>query len=126
MAHYAILENYYNKVIEVFVGKDEGEDGIDWEKHYSDHLGKVVKRTSYNTRANVHLSGGTPFRKNYAGKGYTYDYMRDAFLPPKPYPSWILDENTGQWVAPIPMPPTDQYDWDEQNQIWIPVTNGIS
>ena len=77
-------------------------------------------QTSYNTRAGVHLLGGTPLRKNYAGIGYTYDSQRDAFIPPKPFASWTLNEETCQWDSPIPYPTTgDIYVWDEATQNWI-------
>lgn len=103
MAHYAFL-NENNIVTEVIVGKDEGENGIDWEQHYGNFRGQVCKRTSYNTLAGVHKEGGTPYRKNYAGIGYTYDEGRDAFIPPKPHTSWIVNEETCCWEAPIPKP----------------------
>lgn len=90
MAHYAVLDAD-NTVVFVFVGRDEHEDGIDWEQYYG------AKRTSYNTVGNVHLHGGTPFRKNYAGIGYVYDPIRDAFIPPKPHQSAVLDEDTCLW-----------------------------
>ncbi len=79
-------------------------------------------QTSYNTRGGVHTLGGTPLRKNYAGIGYKYDADRDAFIPPKPYASWILDDFTCQWQAPTPMP-TDgkKYLWNEDQQNWIEV-----
>ena len=79
----------------------------------------VCKQTSYNTKAGVHLLGGTPFRKNYAGDGYTYDQTRDAFIPPKPFNSWILNEDTCQWEAPVVKPDDGQiYNWNETNQTW--------
>lgn len=117
MAHYAFLDES-NIVTEVIVGKDEGEKGIDWEVHYGNFRGQVCKRTSYNTQGGVHTSGGTPFRKNYAGIGYTYDATRDAFIPPKPYPSWLLDETTCLWEAPVPMP-DGLYRWDEAAGEWV-------
>ena len=84
------------------------------------------KQTSYNTKGGVHLLGGTPFRKNYAGIGYKYDQTRDAFIPPKPYNSWTLNETTCLWEAPTPEPELTQdqidnnnyYTWNETNQIW--------
>ena len=85
-------------------------------------------QTSYNTYGGVHTQGGTPLRKNYAGIGYTYDRERDAFIPPKPYASWVLNEDTCQWDAPVAMP-TDgkMYHWNEQTQAWdeivLPVAN---
>ena len=119
MAHYAFL-NMQNIVTEVIVGKDETEGPTNWEMHYGNFREQVCKRTSYNTRGGQHLDGGTPFRKNYAGIGYTYDYARDAFIPPKPFPSWTLDSNTCLWVAPVEMPSDGKdYTWDEENQIWV-------
>ncbi len=97
MAHYAFIDDD-NIVTEVIVGKDEGEDGIDWEAYYGEFRGQVCKRTSYNTRGGQHISGGTPFRKNYAGIGYTYDPARDAFIPPRPDgDGWVLDEQSCLW-----------------------------
>jgi len=120
MAHYAILDKD-NIVIQVIVGKNENEldnDGnfVDWEEYY----GGV--RTSYNTFANQHLLGGTPFRGNYAGRGYKYDPNYNLFIPPKPFPSWWFDYEAAAWKAPIPDPTIlgkDSYKWDEQNQQWI-------
>ena len=79
-------------------------------------------QTSYNTQGGVHLLGGTPLRKNYAGIGYTYDETRDAFIPPKPFNSWLLNEDTCQWDAPVAYP-TDgkDYQWDEEQQQWTEV-----
>jgi len=120
MAHYAFLDEN-NIVTEVIVGKDEGEDGIDWEVWYGDFRGQVCKRTSYNTKGNTHSLGGTPFRGNYAGIGYTYNADIDAFVAPKPYASWTLDANA-QWQSPIAMP-TDgkMYSWDDESQTWVEV-----
>ena len=101
MAHYAFLDEN-NIVTEVIVGKEEGEDGVDWEMRYTAMRGRVCKRTSYNTQGGAHLYGGVPFRKNYAGIGYIYDEERDAFIPPQPDPSWILDEETCSWIDPNP------------------------
>jgi hypothetical protein len=79
----------------------------------------MFKQTSYNTRGGVHLLGGTPFRKNFAGVGYKYDQTRDAFIPPKPYPSWTLNETTCLWEAPVAYPTDGQrYTWNETNQTW--------
>ena len=88
-------------------------------------IGGNWKQTSYNTHGGVHSLGGTPFRKNYAGLGYTYDADRDAFIPPKPYASWVLDESTCLWNAPMPYP-TDlgtpdipkMYTWNEETRTW--------
>ena len=120
MAHYAFLD-VNNIVTEVIVGKNEGEDGVDWEIWYGNFRGQVCKRTSYNTRGNVHVNGGTPYRGNYAGIGYTYRADIDAFVAPKPYPSWTLDTNA-QWQAPVAMPTDGKiYSWDEATQAWVEV-----
>ena len=76
-------------------------------------------KTSYNTRGGVHLLDGTPFRKNYAGIGYTYDEARDAFISPKPYASWTLNEDSCFWKPPVAYPTDGQiYSWNETNQNW--------
>ena len=122
MAHYAFLD-MANVVTEVIVGKDEGNTNTNWELHYQDIRKQVCKRTSYNTRGGVHLDGGTPFRKNYAGIGHTYDFGRDAFIPPKPYPSWLLEESSCTWKAPIDHPDDgEMYAQDEENQEWDKVS----
>jgi hypothetical protein len=80
-------------------------------------------QTSYNTHGGQHSNGGTPLRKNYAGIGYSYDRTKDAFIPPKPYPSWVLNEETCLWGAPTPMPTDDKfYEWDETTTSWKEVT----
>jgi len=81
-------------------------------------------QTSYNTHGGVHSLGGTPLRKNYAGIGYTYDSGRDAFIPPKPFNSWVLNETTCQYDAPVAMPTDEKmYTWDEDSTSWIEVTD---
>jgi hypothetical protein len=123
MAHYAFLDEN-NIVTEVIVGKEEGEDGVDWEAHYSAFRGQTCKRTSYNTREGIHIKGGTPYRKNYAGIGYTYDSQRDAFIPPKPYASWVLNEDTCLWESLIPYPVNKfNYIWNEETQSWVEGTS---
>lgn len=127
MAHFAKLDKH-NKVIFVTVGRDE-----DREEELTERTGDVYKQTSYNTRGGVHYQGdGTPsadqtkaFRKNYAGLGYTYDALRDAFIPPKPYASWVLNEQSCLWEAPVAYP-TDgkRYVWDELNTKWTEVPEG--
>jgi hypothetical protein len=117
MAHYAFLNN--NIVTEVIVGKDEGEDNTDWEVHYGNFRNQACKRTSYNTQGGIHSSGGIPYRKNYAGIGYTYDEQRDAFIPQKPYASFILNEDTCLWEPPVPYPTDgEQYTWNEEDLQW--------
>ena len=77
-------------------------------------------QTSYNTQGGQHLLGGTALRKNYAGPGFVYDYERDAFIPPRPYDSWILDEETCLWTAPVARPNDDKvYIWNESDQQWV-------
>jgi hypothetical protein len=77
-------------------------------------------QTSYNTHGGVHATGGTPLRKNYAGIGYTYDRELDAFIPPKPFASWVLKEDTCFWSAPVAMPIDEKrYQWDEASGAWI-------
>jgi len=129
MAHYAVL-NSENTVTQVFVGRDDVVDGIDdWETYYAPE-GFTVKQTSYNTYGGVHYTDGEPsedqskaLRFNYAGIGYSYDATRDAFIPPQPYASWVLDEDTCLWVAPIAYPAEGVHDWDEQAGDWIEVTD---
>jgi len=119
MAHYAFLDEN-NVVTEVIVGNDEGS--LNWETKYGSFRGQSCKRTSYNTSGGVHSGGGTPFRKNYAGIGYTYDPVRDAFIPPKPFASWVLNEDTCLWDAPVAYPADGKmYNWNEDQQNWIEV-----
>ena len=116
MAHYAFLDEN-NIVTEVITGKEEGN--FNWEQQYASFRGQLCKRTSYNTQGGIHKLGGTPFRKNYAGIGYTYDQQRDAFIPPKPFNSWILNETTCLWEAPVAKPQDDNiYRWNEQTLSW--------
>lgn len=118
MAHYAYLDEN-NIVTQVIVGKDEGEDGIDWEQYYG------AVRTSYNTRGGQHPDG-TPFRYNYAGVGYTFkpDFGPDgAFIPPQPFASWTLNPTTALWDSPTPMPETEgDWAWDEDTLSWVDAT----
>lgn len=118
MAHWAELDSD-NKVIRVLVTENNADEGYSFLM--SAFGGRWVK-TSYNTYAGQHATGGTPLRKNYAGVGYTYDEQRDAFIPRKPFASWILNEQTCQWQAPIPYP-TDgkDYGWDEELGDWVEV-----
>ena len=116
MAHYAFLDN--NSIVtEVIVGIDETEtiEGKTPEIWYAEFRGQMCKRTSYNNN----------IRKNYAGIGYTYDATRDAFIAPKPFNSWVLDEATCQWQAPTPMPTTEGkfYYWSEDDLSWREITN---
>lgn len=124
MGHYAFLDAN-NIVTEVITGRDEGELDTDWEQHYGNFRGQVCKRTSYNTSGGVHSNGGTPFRKNYAGIGYSYDAERDAFIPPKPFESWVLNEDSCLWEAPVAHPNDGGfYNWNEETQEWVAVNLG--
>jgi hypothetical protein len=124
MAHYALLDKT-NTVVGVITGRDETEvvDGIsDWESHYSAETSYRALRTSYNTYGGVHVTGGVPFRGNYAGVGFTYNETLDAFIPPKPYDSWVINEETYSWDPPIPYPEDDvAYDWDKDKKSWVAV-----
>ena len=129
MAHYAFLDEN-NIVTEVIVGKDEGN--FDWEQQYGSFRGQACKRTSYNTKGGIYWNPETnkpdedqskAFRKNYAGIGFTYDSNRDAFIPPKPFESWILNEQTCWWESPVPYPQDEKrYLWDEATQSWVEIT----
>ena len=132
MAHFARIKN--GIVDFVTVGRDDDENREDELAHD----GWIYKRTSYNTRGGVHYTDGQPsadqskaFRKNYAGLGYTYDAERDAFIAPKPFASWILNEDSCLWDAPVAMPadagtgePPKRYTWDEDSINWIEVQDG--
>jgi hypothetical protein len=113
MAHFAKVEN--GIVTQVIV--------IDQETLNTGHWGDPAlwKQTSYNTSGGVHSQGGTPLRKNYAGIGYSYDAGRDAFIPPKPYTSWVLNETTCQWGPPVAMPTAEgkMYLWRESDTSWV-------
>jgi hypothetical protein len=119
------------KVIEVTSVVNEvlhDSNGVEQENNGIDFLTKLTgwaiwKQTSYNTHGGVHSSGGTPFRKNHAGIGYTYDENRDAFIPPKTFNSWILNEDTCVWNAPVAKPTTvlednQYYSWNESTLTW--------
>jgi len=119
MAHFAKVEN--GVVTQVIV--------IDKETLDLGHWGdpSLWIQTSYNTQGGVHTQGGTPLRKNYAGVGFTYDANRDAFIPPRPFPSWVLNESTCQWDAPIPRPDESKvYNWDEDSKSWVELLLDIS
>ena len=119
MAHWAELDGD-NVVLRVLVGSNsDSDEGYQW---LIDNLGGTWVKTSYNTQGGVHSLGGTPLRKNYAGIGYTYDSVRDAFIPPKPFNSWVLNESSCLWEAPVAYP-TDgkMYTWDEASTSWVEV-----
>lgn len=115
MAHFAKIEN--GVVMQVIVAE---QDVID-----SGLFGEPSSwvQTSYNTSGGVHANGGTPLRKNYAGIGFTYDSARDAFIPPKPFASWTLNEDTCLWDCPVAYPTDGKiYNWNEETLSWVDVT----
>lgn len=112
MAHYAKIKN--KLVTEVIVAE------ADFFNTFVDLSPGEWIQTSYNTSGGIHANDGTPLRKNYAGVGHTYDKDKDAFIPPKKYPSWVLNENTCLWEAPVAYPDDgNDYSWDEENKTWI-------
>lgn len=132
MAHFAKLDEN-NIVVFVTVGRDE-DDGK--ENELTARTGDIYKQTSYNTRGGVYynidgtvsLDQSKSLRKNFASVGYFYNEQLDAFIPPKPFESWILNEDTCQWNAPVPYP-TDagtlenpkRYTWDETQTSWVEI-----
>ena len=120
MAHYAKVRD--GKVVNVIVAE------ADFFDTFIDETPGEWIQTSYNTRGGVHKLGGTPLRKNFAGIGFTYDKNLDAFIPPSPFTSWILNETTCLWEAPLEKPSTGKYFWDESlyqsdnTQGWVIVT----
>lgn len=138
MAHWAEIDEN-NIVVQVLVTDNNDPNGDEGYQFLLDNFGGTWLKTSYNTIGNIHLEGGTPFRKNFAGIGFTYDSERDAFIPPKDFDSWILNEDTCQWEPPIPKPadgiienfeiinPDEapegfkNYRWDESIVNWVEV-----
>ena len=115
MSHFAKVTD--GKVTQVIVAEPE------FFKTFVDSSAGEWIQTSYNTQGGVHLLGGTPLRKNYAGIGYTYDRTRDAFIPPQPFLSWTLNEQTCLWDAPMPYPTDGKiYRWDEPTTSWVEIT----
>jgi len=128
MAHFCKLGKG-NKVLKVEVVSNDvattEQAGVDFLNNLYG-TNDIWKQTSYNTYGNIHKTGGTPFRKNFASIGYKYDQTKDAFISPSPYPSWSLNETTCLWEPPIPEPTLTQeqidnnnyYEWNEENQTW--------
>ena len=113
------VESVVNEVIKDSNGVEQEQLGIDFLKTLYNEPNAIWKQTSYNTNAGVHKLGGAPFRKNHAGIGYTYDENRDAFIPQKPYNSWILNETTCNWYAPVARPNDNNiYTWNEEILNW--------
>ncbi len=127
MASFAKIENnivitvvsVVNEVLKDSNGIEQESIGIQFLKTLYNEPNAIWKQTSYNTIGWIHQLGGTPFRKNHAGIGYTYDETKDAFIPQKPFNSWILNESTCNWEAPVAMPIDDnRYTWNEQTLSW--------
>lgn len=118
MAHFAEVDSN-NKVIRVLVVPDEQENRGQEYLAQDCQLGGTWVQTSYNTKKGVHRLGGAPFRKNFAEIDFSYDPIRDAFIPPKKYQSWVLDEQTCLWNPPVPYPNDGKrYIWDEPTISW--------
>jgi hypothetical protein len=114
MAHFAKVNN--GVVVQVIVAELEFFDT------FVDSSPGQWLQTSYNTYGGVHANGGTPLRKNYAGIGFTYDPVKDAFIPPQPYASWTLNETTCLWEAPVAYPDDGlTYSWDEPTTSWVAI-----
>jgi hypothetical protein len=127
MASFAKIENnivitvvsVVNEVLKDSNGIEQEAIGIQFLRTLYNEPNSIWKQTSYNTHGGVHSLGGTPFRKNHAGIGYTYDQQRDAFIPQKPYNSWILNESTCNWDAPVARPDdNNMYKWNEETLNW--------
>ena len=129
MAHYAYLD-HNNVVVAIFAGVDETEliDGKLPEQWYEEFDGRKCRRYSLNTRGNEHLNNKTPFRKNPGGIGYWYSEELDAFYEPQPFPSWVLNQETCLWEAPVAKPNNlGHWSWNEMNKSWdqIPTTQQV-
>jgi hypothetical protein len=114
------VESVVNEVLKDSNGIEQESIGIQFLKTLYNEPNAIWKQTSYNTHGGVHSLGGTPFRKNHAGIGFTYDANKDAFIAPKPFNSWILNEQTCLWEAPVARPNDgNMYKWNEETQNWI-------
>ena len=120
------VESVVNEVLKDSNGIEQESIGVQFLKNLYNEPEAIWKQTSYNTHGGVHSNGGTPFRKNHAGIDYSYDQTRDAFIPPKPFNSWVLNETTCLWDPPIATPELTQeqkdnnqyYTWNEETQSW--------
>ena len=113
------VESVVNEVLKDSNGIEQESIGIQFLRTLYKEPDAIWKQTSYNTYGGIHNNGGTPFRKNHAGIGYTYDSQRDAFIPKKPYNTWILNEFTCNWEPPISKPNDNNvYYWNESTQTW--------
>lgn len=118
MAHFAEIDenSFVSRVLVTDTNDPNGDEGYQW---LIDTFGGTWIKTSYNTHGGIHILGGTPLRKNYAGVGMSYDPIRDAFIVKKPFDSWILNEETCTWEAPVAKPTNDrEYKWNEDTTSW--------
>jgi len=113
MAHFAQIENGVVTQVIVVANEELLLDGVENESKGIEFCQSLFGGTWVQTSYNGNI------RKNYAGVGYTYDEQRDAFIPPQPFPSWVINEETCQWSAPIPMPTDGRYSWDEPTTSWV-------
>jgi len=114
-----IVVSVVNEVLKDSNGVEQESIGIQFLKNLYNEPNAIWKQTSYNTHGGIHSNGGTSFRKNHAGIGFTYDEIRDAFIPKKSFNSWILNEDTCLWEAPVAYPNDGQmYRWNEETQSW--------
>ncbi len=125
MAHFAEITNGFVVRVTVVNNEDTAlngiEDGAIGAAFCHNLLGGEWVQTSFNTHAGLHAHGKTPLRKNYAGIGFTYDTERNAFIAPQPYASWVLNESTCVWEAPVPYPATGRWQWDESVLNWVEI-----
>ena len=113
------VESVVNEVIKDSNGVEQESIGVQFLRTLYNEPNAIWKQTSYNTKGGIHVGGGIPFRKNHAGIGFTYDANKDAFIPQKPYNSWILNETTCNWEAPVAKPQDSKiYIWNEQTLSW--------
>ena len=127
MAHFAKIENniviavhsVVNEVIKDSNGVEQEAIGVQFLRTLYNESNANWKQTSYNTKGGIHTEGGIPFRKNHAGIGFTYDANKNAFIPQKPFNSWVLNETTCLWEAPVIYPRDGKiYNWNEQTLSW--------
>ena len=114
-----IVVSVVNEILKDSNGVEQESIGVQFLRTLYNEPNAIWKQTSYNTHGGIHINGGTPFRKNHAGIGFTYDETRDAFIPKKLFNSWILNEDTCLWKAPVAYPNDGQmYRWNEETQSW--------
>ena len=116
------VQSVNNEVLHDANGVEQENIGIDFLTQLTGWA--IWKQTSYNTRSGTHKNGGTPFRKNFAGRGYIYDADKDAFIAPKPFDSWTFNETTFQWDPPVPYPENASFhEWNEETKQWDSISD---